>query len=202
MGRPEASLDRVRLREALTTVLDHMLPACAQIEYRLVGTGAALLHGVELPAADVDLLVKEREDVDAIGAALSAFRCLVAPAWLPETRQYYGNYEVNGVKVGISSVEIEWEADTIETFGRGPWEHFAPIPCGPYLVPTVALELRLITELFRDRPDRHQPILRYLRTHGCDIELISRGMGVAGLPQAVQDDVLRQLEETAVSQGD
>jgi hypothetical protein len=57
-------------------VLDHAMPACAQIEYRLVGTGAALLHGVQLPAGDIDILVKEREDVDAFGSALSSFKCL------------------------------------------------------------------------------------------------------------------------------
>lgn len=199
MGRPEPSLDRAQLRETLTTVLDHTMPACAHIEYRLVGTGAALLHGVELPAADVDILVKEREGVDAFGAALSPFKCLSAPAWLPETRQYYGNYEVNGVEVGISTVEIESEVDTIETFGRGPWKHFTPIPCGSHSVPTVALELRLITELFRDRPDRYQPIIRYMQAKGCDIDIIHRGMSAAGLPQAVQENVLKQLKGTPVS---
>jgi hypothetical protein len=82
MGHPDPSLGRAQLRETLITALDHTMPAGAQIEYRLVGTGAALLHGVELPVADVDILVKEREGVDAIGAALSPFRCLSAPAWV------------------------------------------------------------------------------------------------------------------------
>ena len=199
MERPEPSLDQARLRETLITMLDHAMPAYAHVEYRLVGTGAALLHGVELPAADVDILVRQRQDVDAFGAALSPFRCLSTPAWLPETRQYYGNYDVNGVEVGISTVEIESEADTIETFGRGPWEHFIPIPCGPHTVPTVVLELRLITELFRDRPDRYQPIMRHMQVNGCDIDFIHRGMGAAGLPQAVQENVLRQLKGTPVN---
>jgi len=58
--RPSASLTRARLQETLVTVLDHVLPVTPEIEYRLVGTGAALLHGVKLPAADVDLLVRGR----------------------------------------------------------------------------------------------------------------------------------------------
>ncbi len=131
MRRPEATLDRARLQAALIASLDHMMPACARIEYRLVGTGAAF-----------------------------------------------------------------------ETFGPGPWHHFTPIPCGPYLVPTVALELRPITELCRDRPDRYQPILVYLQEHGCDLKLVGRGMGVVGLPQAVQENVLRQLREPAANHGD
>lgn len=174
-------------------VLDHVMPACAQIDYRLVGTGAALLHGVRMPAADVDILVRERASVDAFGSALSPFPGLFGPAWVPEARQYYANYDVSGVEVGISTVEVETDADTIETFGRGPWEHFTFLPCGQYSVPAVALELRLITELFRNRPDRYGPLIQHMRAKGCDIELIRRGMNTAGLPQALREDVLRQL---------
>jgi hypothetical protein len=193
MQRPSPSLDQARLRQALIAVLDRSMPACAHVEYRLVGTGAALLHGVELPAGDVDILVKEREGVDAFGAALASFKCLSAPVWLAHSRQYYGNYEVHGVEVGVSTVEVDSEADTIETFGRGPWEHFALIPCGPHTVPTVALELRLITELCRDRADRYQPLIRYMQRHGCDLELVQRGMRRLELPQALQESVLEQL---------
>jgi len=171
------------------------MPTCAQIDYRLVGTGAALLHGVSLPAADIDILVRERYGVDTFGSALSSFRCLEAPTWLAETRQYYGNYEVNGVEVGISTVEVASDADTIETFGRGPWEHFTLLACGRYAVPTVALELRLITELFRNRPDRYQPLIQFMQSHGCDLDYIRRGIVAAGLPQTMQDDVLNRLRE-------
>lgn len=195
MGRPTLCIDQTLLRETLTAVLDHIMPTGAQIEYRLVGTGAALLHGVSLPAVDVDILVRERHGVDVFGAALSSFRCLEAPVWLAETQQYYGNYEVNGVEVGISTVEIASDADTIETFGRGPWEHFLLLPCGRYVVPTVALELRLITELFRNRPDRYQPLIQFMHAHGCDLGYVRRGIAAAGLPQAMQDDVLHKLRE-------
>jgi len=193
MGHPAPLLDRARLTEALILLLDHAMPACAQIDYRLVGTGAALLHGVSLPAGDVDILVKERHSVDAFGSALSLFRCLQAPALLAGAHQYYADYEVNGVEVQISTVEVASDADTIETFGRGPWEHFALLPCGRYAVPTVALELRLITELSRNRPDRYQPLIRFMRVQGCDLDFIRRGMAAARLPQAMQDDVLNEL---------
>ena len=154
-------LDRSRLQETLITVLDHTLPIHPDIQYRLVGTGAALLHGVDLPAGDVDLLVKERSDVDAFADALASFECLEPLAWLPDDDQYYANYMVNGVEVGISTVEVETDLDTIETFGSGPWErHYVFLPCGPYRVPTVKLELRLITELYRDRPERYNPIIQ------------------------------------------
>jgi hypothetical protein len=195
MRGPNSLLDRSRLQDTLIIVLEHTLPAYPDIDYRLVGTGAALLHGVRLPAGDVDLLVKERADVDAFGAALSSFKCLEPPAWLPEANQYYANYFVNGVEVGISTVEVETDSDAIETFGPGPWErHYVLLPCGPYRVPTVKLELRLITELYRDRPDRYAPIIAHLRAHGCDLDLLRRGFAVGRLPQAVRESVLGQLQ--------
>jgi hypothetical protein len=187
-------LDRSRLQETLITVLDQTLPLYPDLAYRLVGTGAALLHGVDLRARDVDLLVKERSAVDAFDAALASFECLESPAWLPEARQYYANYAVNGVEVGISTVEIETDSDVIETYGPGPWEqHYVQLPCGRYSVPTVGLELRLITEIYRNRPERYNPIIQYLRVHGCDLDLVRRGLAVGRLSQVVQETVIGQL---------
>jgi hypothetical protein len=79
MSHPAPALDRARLVQTLVAVLDHALPACAAIDYPLVGTGAALLRGVDLPAGDVDILVKERSAVDALGAALAVFPCPAPP---------------------------------------------------------------------------------------------------------------------------
>jgi hypothetical protein len=186
---------RTRLLETLTLVLDHLTQLGAHPRYRLVGTGAAMLHGVDLPVGDLDLLVDERPSVDVFAAALASFECLEAPAWLPEARQYYANYCVNGVEVGISTVEVTTESDVIETFGPGPWEkHYSSLPCGPYLVPTVDLELRLITEVHRDRPDRYTPLVDHLRTCGCDLDLVRRGLSIGALPDAKVQEILRRLQ--------
>lgn len=193
MSTAHPLLDRDHLLETMTIVLDHVRRACPEVAYRFVGTGAALLHGVDLPAGDIDILVKERSDVDAWGAALASFTCLFPPTWLPDAHQYYANVEVNGVEVGISTVEVDTASDAIETLGSGSWEHFSLIACGPHTVPTVALELRLVTELYRDRRDRIAPIILYLRAHGCDLDLVRRGMALGPLQQALQEDVLGQL---------
>lgn len=192
--RPQPQPSRDHLEAALAAMLDAAMPACAHIPYRLVGTAAAVLHGVDLPAADIDILVKHRGDVDAFGAALSSFRCLSAPAWLPEARQYYGGYDVGGVDVEFSTVEVESDADTSETIGRGPWERYVAIPCGPHVVPAVALELRLITELVRGRPDRYGPIIRAMQAGGYDLAFVHRAMASAGLSEAVRERVLGQLQ--------
>ena len=88
-------------------------------------------------------------------------------------------------------------SDTAECFGRGPWEHFALLPCGRYVAPTVALELRLITELSRNRPDRYEPLVRFMQEHGCDLDYVRRGLVAAGLPSSMQDGILNRLRGAA-----
>ena len=186
-------LDRDLLIRALTITLEHLMPVFSHYEYRLVGTGAALLHGVSLPANDIDLLMKDRQAVDAFSEAMSGFRCLSAPTWLPDRRQYYAAYEVEGVEVGASTVEIENDSDCIETFGRGPWEHYSNLQCGPYQVPTIRLELRLITELARRRQERIEPLVRYLKTHDCEKDFIQRAMQEIEIDQQTQKDILAKI---------
>ena len=193
MSRSLRNLDDLRL--VLAAVLDCAMPACAAVAYRLVGTGAALLQGVALPARDVDLLVKERAGVDAFSASLNAFTCLSPPAWLDDARQYFAEHDVDGVAVGISTVEWETDSDGVECLGRGPWEHYAIVQCGVHAVPAVALELRLVSELARDRPDRYGPLIESMRARGCDIELVRRGMQARNLPGATQERVIGLLHD-------
>ena len=185
--------DRSNLQTILVNVLDHAGAALDQNRYRLVGTGAALLQGVHLPIGDVDLLMKEREDVDRFCAAAASLECLAPPTHLVDAKQYFANFRVDGIEVNVSTVEWETNSDGIECFGRGPWEHFSLIACGAYVVPAVALELRLISELIRDRPDRYTPLIAHLRAHGYNTALVRRGMVARGIPQTLQDTILDQL---------
>ena len=161
--------------------------------YRLVGTAAALLQGVELPARDIDILCREREAVDRFVAAMAGFRALQEPAWLPGDRQYYCNYDVAGVEVGASTVEIDVSHDTAETLGAGPWRHFREVPVGEHRVPAVRLELRLATEILRRRRDRSEPLISFLRAHGCDTHLVARALSNAGVPRRTREGALAAL---------
>ncbi|MEV4060289.1 hypothetical protein [Nonomuraea dietziae] len=96
MGDGGASLRLEDVTSALETTLTALRAVGADLPYRVGGTSAALLQGVHLPAGDIDLLAARREDVDTVAAALSAFPCLYAASWLPETSQYFARYEVNG----------------------------------------------------------------------------------------------------------
>ncbi|GAA4521328.1 hypothetical protein [Nonomuraea ferruginea] len=182
MGDGDASLRPADVTAALDTALTALRAVGADPVYRVVGTSAALLQGVHLPVGDIDLLVTRREDVNAFAGALSSFPCLYAASWLPEASQYFTDYDVNGVAVGMSTMEEQVDSDGMECAGHGPWRHYVLIRYGSHRVPVVRLELRLITELLRDRPDRYEPLLDHMGTHGFDPDLLQRAMTARRLP--------------------
>ncbi|MGI5241274.1 hypothetical protein [Dactylosporangium sp. CA-139066] len=176
-GGPRPFRDRADLHRILVLVLDLLRTAGpAGCDYRLAGTAAALAQGVPLRAGDIDILMATRPDVDRFATALSAHRCLVPPNWLAAASQYYASFEVEGFKVEASTVEYAAAGDTFECAGTGPWKHFVELPVAHHVVPAVRLELRLVTELVRDRPDRYEPLLAYLSSRDPDVALIERAM--------------------------
>ena len=184
------SLTQAEVARTLGRVLEAWQPA---FPYRLVGTAAALLQGVELPARAIDILLRERAAVDQFAAALAHCPALQEPVWLAGDHQYFCNFEVEGVEVGASTVEIDTGHDTAETFGTGPWRHFVEVPLGAHRVPAVRLELRLATELLRRRRDRAEPLIAFLNAHGCDTSLASRALQNAGIAPRTRTRVLARL---------
>ncbi|MEV0202693.1 hypothetical protein [Nonomuraea sp. NPDC050691] len=182
MSDETRSLNLPDVTTALAMTLDALRAADTDTAYRVCGTSAALLQGVTLPAGDIDILLASREDVDTFAAALSAFPCLYTASWLSETSQYFTKFEVNGVRVEFSTVERQVESDGWECVGSGPWQHYVLITCGSHHVPVVRLELRLVTELLRDRADRYDPLLDHLGTHGFDADLLQRAMNACRIP--------------------
>lgn len=190
---PTGLLEPARLRETLEAVLGRMASGLDQRDYCLIGTAAAMLHGVPLSAGDVDFLMRQRTNVDAFATALSGFPPLTPPTLLEGAWQYYAAYSVNGIKVEASTVEWTTDSDYLEPAGSGPWKYQTLIAVGPYRVPTVALELHLATELRRNRPDRYEPIMAWMRHSGCSADLLSRAMGAHGMPLEQQHSVLAQV---------
>ncbi len=178
-----------QIEAVLSGVLDGCGDAIADIDYRLVGTAAAAMRGVLLPAEDVDVLLRERADVDAFSAALSRHECLSPPQYLDGSKQYFASFEVQGIRIEFSTVEVESESDTTECIGTGPWNHFAMIRCGRRSAPVVALELRLLTELARGRADRYVPIWQFMQCHGFDAELLVRGLKERGISRVEHIDL-------------
>ena len=166
-------LGRADVRRAI----EAMLPRVPETDFRLVGTASCVLRGIVMPATDVDLLFRGRDGVDAWAESLTGVADVAdAPIWLEDASQYFARLIVEGVTVELSTVEIDADTDTAECAGAGPWVHFDPVPCGAYTVATVALELRLVTEISRRRADRWEPIVAHFRTHPCNVALVERGL--------------------------
>lgn len=178
-----------QLRDTLATVLD-LVEREGNFDYRLIGTAADLLRGVPLQPSDVDFLVKTRAEIDTFGRALAAFRCLTPPTWLECGGQYYAAYEVDGVEVDASTVETPTESGFIEARGSGPWTHFREIEVGERSIKAVAPELRLATELSRDRQDRANLIAHWLHDHGHDATLLANALDAYGIAADARAPVL------------
>lgn len=127
----------------------------------LVGTSSALLQGIELPVNDIDLLAKNRETVNDFIAALSEYSVLSAPSLLDGGVQYFASITVSGIRVEVSTVEIPTKSTFKEVTGRGPWLHQNRQTIGETSIQAVALELRIATELLRNRVDRLMPLVRH-----------------------------------------
>ncbi len=191
--RPAGLLDPLRLRETLNRVLEHGSSHFERAHYCLIGTAAAVLHGVPLYAADVDLLMKQRTHVDAFAVALSSFPVLTPPTFLEGSKQYYAAFNVDGIQVEASTVEWTTDSAYIETLGDGPWRNRTLITVGPHRVPTIALELRLATELLRNRPDRYEPMMEWMKQNGCDADLLGHAMAARRLSPEIQNSILAQV---------
>lgn len=178
-----------QLHDTLATVLD-LVEREGSFDYRLVGTAADLLRGVPIEPADVDFLVRTRAEIDTFARALAGFRCLTPPTWMDSCGQYYAEFEVDGVRVDASTVETPTESAFIEARGSGPWMHFAEIAVGERSIKTVAPELRLATELGRDRKDRAEIIANWLRDHGCDAALLDNALDARGIDADARAPVL------------
>jgi hypothetical protein len=186
--------DLAHLHAVLAPVLDRLAEGGPGPEYRLVGTAAALARGVPLVTGDVDLLVSQRSSVDRFATALSAFPCRTPPTWLAESRQYFARFDVHGTDVEISTVEWPAAGDTQECAGSGPWQHYSLVEVGEHLVPAVGLELRLVSELVRGRPDRYEPLIRHLRRHSADLGFVHKAMLERGVDPKLRQRVADELQ--------
>lgn len=175
--------DRGDLEGVLRQGFDLIAAAVPDLRYRLVGTGAACLQGVDLPVGDIDLLIDRRSDVDALAAALAHLPCPAPPQWIEVTRQYFACYEIDGVGFSFSTLEEPTDGDGWEVQGPGPWRHVVTVDCGGHRIARAPLELRLTSEFIRDRPDRYRPLLAHLAVHGVDRELLEQSLAVRNVPE-------------------
>ncbi|MFR9727329.1 hypothetical protein ACL02R_28805 [Streptomyces sp. MS19] len=174
--------DRREPTAALRTGFALIRQAVPGLRYRLVGTAAASVQGVDLPVGDVDVLFARRRDIDAAAEALGHLPCVSPPRGIAVSRQYYACCTVDGIGFGVSTMERDCAEDGWENQGPGPWRHHVTVDRDGPRPDRVRLELRLTTGFLRDRPDRHRPPLAHLRAHGAALGPLRHSLAVRGIP--------------------
>ena len=96
-----------RVRNALQTVIRRCQSDGGPFTYCLIGTAAACLMGVPLVARDIDLLVRDRADVDTFARALADYSCRRPPSWLADARQYIAAFAVDGIRQHAVAVDLD-----------------------------------------------------------------------------------------------
>ena len=123
-----------------------LLPVLERLadDVRMVGTASSLLRGIDLPVGDVDILARQRPIVDELATSATAMggMCLSSPAWdeNPWFGQYLSEFDLCGVHVGFSTVEVK-PAHPVgigECTRDAPWEHFDILEIEGHRLPFVA----------------------------------------------------------------
>jgi hypothetical protein len=180
------SLDRAGVARVVSAVL----AVVPESDFRLVGSASSVVRGIRMPAADIDVLLRERSVVDAWCAALGEQHLVTGPMWIDGASQYFATVDIDGERLELSTVEAPTEAETMECVGSGPWSHFDRVQCGTSTVPGVASELRLLTEVARGRTARWQSIAHFLARGPFDRALVERGFAEHEIPADVTTQVL------------
>ena len=94
-------------------------------------------------------------------------------------------------------METATEFGCIEVSGTGPWTHYVNLRAGSHLLPTVRIELRLATELSRNRVEKYEPTVEWMVMNGCNLSLLEWAMKARGVPAERQHDILSRLVSAA-----
>lgn len=186
-------LTEALLRSTLGEVVGLVAADEGPFHYCLIGTAAAALRGVPLVPGDIDLLVRERAHVETFARALGGHPCVQPPTWLPDARQYFAAFSIGGARIEASTVEWPTEVGFLEAIGSGPWTYFTQISIGAARIPTIAIELRLATELRRRRSDRIGAIAGWMRSNPYDPELLEKAMTAQNIDPDIQRATLSSL---------
>lgn len=200
------SLSDSEIFEALATVLDAAGDLVGSLRFCLVGTASSRVRGIPLPVGDVEFVAADRHTVDALFARISADLPRLPVEHAAELQKFAGRgratdlwfyaaaWRVEGVSIGWATCEpvggmprdpmrlsadvraVHVHSDVYECLGRAPWIHSDVVQVGDHAVCCVATELRLVSELVRERGERYDPIFDYLEDRPFDRDLLARAV--------------------------
>ncbi len=162
-----------QVRRALSTLLERLQGST--IEWRIWGSVALALQGLEISPRDVDLLLPSGDATSLMAETLEEF-VESPPHWRtsgPFT-SYRGHCRIEGVEIDlIGELMIETPQGRVELGADSLlWRWESPLPFQGWKVPSIPLEIQLVTYyLMPEREERVNQITSLLKDRG-DLELL------------------------------
>jgi DNA-binding transcriptional MerR regulator len=178
----------------LMDIFDCISPVIPEDQYLLCGTAAGLFQGVFQPVRDINLLTKAHKQVNGFAQAMHNFPQVLKPTYFESKKLYCTTHLIRGVEVSMAALDdYRDDAEKGDTF-LNPWDHFSELQIGSYTIRAEALELRLATEIARERPRHYQPLIKHMQKHGADLELAQRAMSAKAISNNTVKKVISQIQ--------
>lgn len=191
---------------SLTRLCDKYFSSDNNMMWILVGSVGSVLQGADMNPGDIDVYVRDQQDVLRFAEILDEFSLHTRSPleygdhWLsskaePIFTQTFpsgftwtkGRWNVENFKVEVvhisnsAGIPNSMDGDGIWEGGHYIWGLSKPVKFKQYVVQTVPLEIQLESNLRRKRQERVDAIIEALKTHGYDKELISKALSTRNL---------------------
>ncbi len=162
-----------QVRRALSTLLERLQDS--SIEWRLGGSVALALQGLEISPRDVDLFLPSGDAACLMGETLGEF-VESPPHWRTSGpfASYYGHCRIEGVEIDlIGELVIETPQGSVRLGADSLlWRWESSLPFQGWKVPSIPLEIQLVTYyLMPKREERVNQITSLLKDR-VDLELL------------------------------
>jgi|GEM_PF-3507488 len=162
-----------QVRRALSTLPESLQGS--SIEWRLGGSIALALQGLEISPCDIDLLLPSGDTARFMAETLGEF-VESPPHWRTSEpfASYYGHRRIEGMKIDlIGELVIETPQGSVELGADSLlWRRESSLPFQGWKVPSIPLEIQLVTYyLMPKREERVNQIVSLLKER-VDLELL------------------------------
>lgn len=191
--------------QALKAFCDHYTESHVDSNWIIVGSVGSVLQHAKMTPNDLDIYVRNIDDVAQIASILSGYNLkskselsYFDPEWSSSDEEPFftqsfssgftwtkGKWKIENFQVEVVQISNSAgipDSDTGEGIWEGGsyiWELRKYIKFENYLVPVVPLEIQLESNIRRNRHDRVDAILNALKTNGYDKELLEKALSTS-----------------------
>ncbi|URN93751.1 MAG: hypothetical protein NAG76_18255 [Candidatus Pristimantibacillus lignocellulolyticus] len=189
---------------ALETFCELYHHSSVNCDWIIVGSVSSVLQGAKMIPNDIDIYVRNKEDVSKLAFLLSPYSIITKSElsyydseWLSSIEEPYytqtfpsgfswtkGKWMINGFNVEVvhisdsAGIADSDKGEGIWEGGKYIWSLAKQVEFGDYSIPIIPLEIQLESNLRRDRPDRVESIINAMKTNGYSKELLTKALSI------------------------